>query len=190
MRLIKGYALLLWIMGWIRRGLSAMEIILKPIGFVRHGFSDEEVKNSVSGVPGYIEVLPEYAEGLLNLEGFSHIFVIAYLHKTREDDRRVLRVKHRRLQRFGVNIDDLPEVGVFATDSPHRPNPLALSILRVRSVEGNRIHVDNLDLFDGTPVLDIKPYDRGRVVQDVKEPWWAEELEKRIRGKLGLNLTP
>ncbi|MGC9181521.1 tRNA (N6-threonylcarbamoyladenosine(37)-N6)-methyltransferase TrmO [Thermogladius sp.] len=171
-------------------GVSCTGICLRPIGFVRHGFSDEVVRKSVEGVPGYIEVLPEYADGLLNLEGFSHIIVIAFLHKTSEDNRRVLRVKHRRLCRLGIDIEDLPEVGVFATDSPHRPNPIALSILRVRGIEGRRIHVENLDLFDGTPVLDIKPYDRGRVVQDLKLPWWAEELERRIRERLGKTITP
>ncbi|WP_440058974.1 tRNA (N6-threonylcarbamoyladenosine(37)-N6)-methyltransferase TrmO [Thermogladius sp. 4427co] len=162
-----------------------MEYCFKPIGFVRHGFSDEQVKESPGGVPGYIEVVPEYAEGLLNLEGFSHIIVVSVLHKVGEAERRVLRVRHRRLKRFGIPIDDLPEVGVFATDSPHRPNPIAISILKVNRIEGNRVYVENLDLFDGTPVLDIKPYDRGRLVEDIKLPWWAEELERRIREKLG-----
>lgn len=71
-----------------------MKIILIPIGYVRHNYSDVEVKSSWRGVEGYIEVLPEYKEGLLHLEGFSHIIVVAYMHKVSEVERRVLRVRH------------------------------------------------------------------------------------------------
>ena len=105
---------------------------------------------------GFVEVLPDYTDGLAGLEGFSHIIVIAYLDRVLETQRRVLRVRPRRLSRLGISLEELPELGVFATDSPHRPNPLALSILRFKSIEGNKLRVGGIDLFDGTPVLDIK----------------------------------
>jgi len=164
-------------------------IALKPIGYIRHGYSDEEVKSSWRGVEGFVEVLPEYAEGLAGLEGFSHIIVIAYLDRVSEPQRRVLRVRPRRLSRLGIPLEELPEVGVFATDSPHRPNPLALSILRLKSIEGNKLRVEGIDLFDGTPVLDIKPYDAGRVVRDFKVPEWLEKLQQRVRKSLGGDIT-
>lgn len=157
------------------------EYCFRPIGYVRTKYSDEEVKASFEGVDGYIEVLEEYAEGLRGLEGFSHIIVIAYLHKTTEEQRRVLVVRPRRLVRLGARLEDLPEVGVFATDSPHRPNPIALSILRLISISGRTLEVRNLDLFDGTPVLDIKPYTMSRRIEVPEYPEWYTELIKRFR---------
>ncbi|MEM4488394.1 MAG: tRNA (N6-threonylcarbamoyladenosine(37)-N6)-methyltransferase TrmO [Desulfurococcaceae archaeon] len=160
-----------------------MEICFKPIGFVKHTYSDEEVKSYPRGVSGYIEILPEYVAGISDLEGFSHIILITYLHKVGEEQRRVLKVKHRRLLKMGIDINDLPEVGVFSTDSPHRPNTIGLSIVRVVKVEGCKIFVDGIDVFDGTPVLDIKPYDYGRLITEIKVPRWAEEIHKRLKEK-------
>jgi len=165
--------------------VAASHIILKPIGVVKHTYSDEEVKSSWSGVDGVIEVFEEYTAGLEGIEGFSHIIVIAYLHKVSEDQRRVLKIKHRRLERFGVDISDIPEVGVFASDSPHRPNPIALSIVELVKRSGNELYVKGLDLFNGTPVLDIKPYDSTRVVTQIREPEWFVKLRRRVEEKLG-----
>ena len=95
-----------------------MEIVMKPIGFIRHGYSDEEVKSSWRGVDGFVEILPEYIDGLLHLDGFSHIILIAYMHRVSDEERRVLKVRHRRLRRFGVEIDDLPEVGFLQLTAP------------------------------------------------------------------------
>lgn len=160
-------------------------IDLKPIGVIHTNASIEEIKNSYFGVEGVIEIFPEYEEGLEGIEGFSHIIVVAYLHKVTNENRKVLKVRHRRLRRFGVNIDDLPLVGVFCTDSPHRPNPIALSILELVERNERFLKVKGLDLYDGTPVLDIKAYTPDRCVEDVRVPWWVRELEKRIRKVLG-----
>ncbi|HEU97746.1 MAG TPA: tRNA (N6-threonylcarbamoyladenosine(37)-N6)-methyltransferase TrmO [Fervidicoccus fontis] len=156
-----------------------------PIGYVRHGISDEKLRDTLEGVEGYIEILPEYAEGLSNLEGFSHIIVISYLYKVTEEQRKVLKIRHRRLARMGIEIGDIPEIGVFASDSPHRPNPIALSIVRLLSVDGTKLKVMGIDVSDGTPVLDIKPYDYGRQIKNISVPWWAELLEKRLKEKFG-----
>ena len=161
------------------------EIALKPIGYVRVDADDETIKNTYEGVPGIIEIKPEYKEGLEGLEGFSHIIVIAYLHKTLPEHRKVLKVRPRRMRRFGIKIDDLPEIGVFASDSPHRPNPIALSIVELVGIRDNKIYVKGLDLFDGTPVLDIKPYSRDRCIEDARVPEWNIILEKRILEKFG-----
>jgi tRNA-Thr(GGU) m(6)t(6)A37 methyltransferase TsaA len=162
-----------------------LEIILRPIGYIKHDYSDEEVKSSWRGVEGYIEILPEYSDGLLHLEGFSHIIVVAYMHKVSEVEKRVLRVRHRRLTRLGIRIDDLPEVGVFATDSPHRPNPIAITIVKLLSIEGRRLRVTGLDLYNETPVLDIKPYDHSRVVKDFTVPWWTRIIMERVKERFG-----
>jgi len=163
-----------------------VEIKLRPIGIVRHSYSDDYIRSIIGGVEGVIEVYPEYADGLAGLEGFSHLIIIAYLDRVGEKERRTLRVKHRRLARLGVSIDDLPEVGVFATDSPHRPNPIALSIVKLVAIEQNKLRVTGLDLFNGTPVLDIKPYEPSRAIKEIQTPWWYRELERRAKEKLGL----
>lgn len=160
-----------------------MEISFKPIGYVRTSHSDEEVKSSWQGVEGYIEILGEYVEGLRGLEGFSHIIVLAYMHKVPENARKTLVVKPRRLIKLGFTLEELPEVGVFATDSPHRPNPIALSVLEVVKIEGNKVYVKRLDLFNGTPVLDIKPYTPERSVEvgELRLPEWYRKIRERVK---------
>lgn len=161
----------------------------KPIGYVKTPLSDEEVKNAwPDGVEGYVEVLEEYADGLRGLEGFSHIILVAYLHKVPEEARRTLKVKPRRLVRYGFKLEELPEVGVFATDSPHRPNPIAVSIVELVSIQGSRVYVKGLDLYDGTPVLDIRPYTPDRIIDTTKLKLakWYSELYEKAR-KLGLH---
>ncbi|MEM0297422.1 MAG: tRNA (N6-threonylcarbamoyladenosine(37)-N6)-methyltransferase TrmO [Zestosphaera sp.] len=164
-----------------------MEIILRPVGVVRIQYADEEVRNSDDGVPGVIEVYDEFKGGLDGIEGFSHLIVIAYLHKVSEEQKKVLRVRPRRLLKHGFRLDELPEVGVFCTDSPHRPSPIALTVVRLIKRESRLLYVENLDLFDGTPVLDIKPYTPGRCVEagELKLPEWLSRLYEEIRVRGG-----
>jgi tRNA-Thr(GGU) m(6)t(6)A37 methyltransferase TsaA len=93
-----------------------------------------------------VEVEPEFAEGLADVEGFSHLILVAHLHLAPGWAPRVMPF-----------LDDRPR-GVFATRSPRRPNPLGLSLVRLERVEGARLHILDIDLLDGTPLLDIKPY--------------------------------
>lgn len=159
-----------------------MNICFKPIGYVRTQYSDEEIRKSINGVEGYVEILEEYEQGLLGLKEYSHIIVIAYLHKTPEHARKTLIVRPRRLLLMGFDIQNVPEVGVFACESPHRPNPIAISILKVTSVLGNKIYVKGLDLFNGTPVLDIKPYTPSRCIDraELKTPKWYAVLQENL----------
>lgn len=156
-------------------------ICLEPIGFVRTEYHDDVVRSSISGVKGYIEVIPRYGEALKGLEGFSHIIVVAYLHKIGESGGLRLRVRPRRWAKLGIPEEEIPEVGVFSTDSPYRPNPIAISILKLIEIKDLKLYVDNLDLFDGTPVLDIKPYTFSRRIDDIRVPQWYEELFNKIR---------
>lgn len=161
------------------------KICLKPIGIVHTQYTDEDIKNSWEGVDGVVEIFEEFSTGLEGIEGFSHIILLAFLHKTSEEQRKVLKVRHRRLLRFGIRIDDIPEVGVFCTDSPHRPNPIALTIVRLKRREGRYLYVSGLDLFNGTPVLDIKPYTPDRVIKELEVPNWYKILEHRVLEKFG-----
>ncbi|QOR95044.1 tRNA (N6-threonylcarbamoyladenosine(37)-N6)-methyltransferase TrmO [Thermosphaera chiliense] len=168
--------------------MAEFRIEVKPIGVVHVEAGDEEVKKSVNGVPGVVEIFPEYEQGLKGLEGFSHIILVTFLHKTSDRDRETLLVKPRRLVKYGFTLEELPLIGVFATDSPHRPNPIGVSIVELARVEGRFLHVKGLDVFNGTPVLDLKPYTPGRVVREVRLPeWYASLLEKARRVEPGLS---
>jgi len=170
--------------------MKQREIKLVPIGIVRVRENEEEVRSAKKGVTGVIEVFDEYAKGLLGMEGFSHIIVISYLDRISEDDRNTILVKPRRYIRLGVDPGIIPTVGVFCTDSPHRPNPIALSIVRLIKVEDRKLHVSGLDLFDGTPVLDIKPYTESRVFKDLAYPGWYSDLLRIINEKVGKTIEP
>ena len=98
------------------------------------------------GCTGEIHLLPEFSEGLLDIEGFSHLMVFYHLHKSAGP-----------LLSATPFLDTKPH-GVFATRIPRRPNPLGFSVVRLLSREGAVLHISNVDILDGTPVLDIKPY--------------------------------
>jgi tRNA-Thr(GGU) m(6)t(6)A37 methyltransferase TsaA len=98
------------------------------------------------GVAGRVEVFPEFSEGLADVAGFSHIYLLYHFHMVAEARLRV------------VPFLDAERRGVFATRAPARPNPLGLSVVRLREVRGDILLVENIDVLDGTPLLDIKPY--------------------------------
>ncbi|PUA31321.1 MAG: tRNA (N6-threonylcarbamoyladenosine(37)-N6)-methyltransferase TrmO [Candidatus Terraquivivens tikiterensis] len=161
-----------------------MHFSVKPIGLVHVNLSDEEVKAKwLEGVEGVIEIYEDYAHGLEGIDGFSHLIIIAYLHKSLEEQRRVLKVKPKCLKLLGVDITRLPEVGVFSTDSPHRPNPLALTIVELVEREGRYLKVKHLDLFNGTPILDIKPYTPSRRIDRIKLPLWYQKILEEVKAK-------
>ncbi len=138
--------------------MSSVEVTFRSIGVVRTHASDDEIREASCELEASVEVFPEYQEGLDGIEGFSHIFVLTYLHKLRPEQVGALKVRPRRLLRRGFKLEDLPLVGVFAIDSPTRPNPIGLSLVKLNRREKGKLVVQGLDCFDGTPVLDIKPY--------------------------------
>jgi tRNA-Thr(GGU) m(6)t(6)A37 methyltransferase TsaA len=100
----------------------------------------------------WIEIFEPYADALLGLEDFSHILVLFWFHENDTADRRnTLRVHPRKDERN-------PLTGVFGTHSPRRPNLIGLTRCKVKSIEGRRIHIEDIDAFDETPVIDIKCY--------------------------------
>jgi tRNA (adenine37-N6)-methyltransferase len=155
-------------------------IVLKPIGVVHRGASDDEVRQEARGLDSVIEVYPEYQDALDGLEGYSHLYVIGYFHKLRPEQVGLLKVRPKRLTRYGLRVEELPLVGNFALDSPTRPNPIGLSLVRLLGIqEARKLLVRDLDYFDGTPVLDIKPYQAGYRVEEYRLPRWATELTSK-----------
>lgn len=153
---------------------SSLLVELKIIGYVRVDADDEYVRSHAGTVVGSIEILPEYEEALNGLEEYSHIFIISILHKIPPEGRTVLKVRPRRLLRIGFREREVPLVGVFASDSPARPNPIGLTLVRLLKREGRVLRVEGLDLFDGTPLVDIKPYKPDYRVEEYNCPDWAK----------------
>lgn len=130
---------------------------LKPIGVVR--------KN---GEKTNIEIFAEFADGLLGLEGFSHIYVLYWFHQNdTSENRKTLRVHPRKDPRN-------PLTGVFATHSPVRPNLIALSLCKIVAIRENLVEIEEIDALDGSPVIDIKCFIPGSPGQpDVRVPDWV-----------------
>jgi tRNA-Thr(GGU) m(6)t(6)A37 methyltransferase TsaA len=127
-----------------------------------------------------VEIFPEFHDALAGLEGFSHVFVLSYFNQLRPEQIGPLKVKPRRLLSKGFRLEELPLVGVFAIDSPTRPNPIGLSLVELVKVEGGNLTVRGLDCFDGTLVLDIKPYTAQHRADQYKLADWYEDLRAKV----------
>jgi len=125
-------------------------ILIHPIGIIHTPHTD--VKNmpiqpiAAEGIRGYIEVLPEYVDGLKDMEGFSHITLLYRFHKISSYELQV------------VPFMDTEKRGIFSCKAPKRPNAIGLSTVRLLGVEGNIVHIEQVDMLDGTPLIDIKPF--------------------------------
>jgi tRNA-Thr(GGU) m(6)t(6)A37 methyltransferase TsaA len=125
-------------------------ICYTPIGVVRSPFTTREAMpiqpSGARGVSGSIELKEKFVEGLKDLEGFSHLYLLYHFHQSRG---------------FSLTVtpflDKTPR-GLFATRAPKRPNPIGLSVVRLDRIEGSVIHILDVDVLDGTPLLDLKPY--------------------------------
>jgi tRNA-Thr(GGU) m(6)t(6)A37 methyltransferase TsaA len=125
-------------------------IIYRPIGAMHSPFKeprDAPIQSACAGdIEGTVEIFPEYSEGLADLEGFSHIILLYHFHLSKGCSLKVKPYLDSELR------------GVFATRAPARPNPIGMSIARLVKVDGSRLHIRDVDILDGTPLLDIKPY--------------------------------
>ena len=139
------------------------------------------IREGGKGIESTVEIYPEFQEALEGIDGFSHIFILGYFHKLRPEQKGPLEVKPRRFLRRGFKLEELPLLGVFALDSPTRPNPIGLGLARLAKREGNKLLVTGLDYFDGTPVLDIKPYGPDHRVDDFTLPEWRLKLMSKAR---------
>jgi tRNA-Thr(GGU) m(6)t(6)A37 methyltransferase TsaA len=145
----------------------------RPIGFVSSPYKDTSeipkglgVKHEADGV---LKILPEFEPGLTDVEGFSHLFVIWEFDRSGG------------FELLGTPpFDDRPH-GVFATRSPRRPNPIGLTVVELRRRDGVELHVRGVDMLDGTPILDIKPYMSSIPSEKLRRGWLAEAEARRKR---------
>jgi tRNA-Thr(GGU) m(6)t(6)A37 methyltransferase TsaA len=152
-----------------------MEITFRPIGIIHTKGSDAEVREA-GDREGELEIYPAFADGLEGIDGYSHLFVIVYFDRLRPEQIGPLKVKPRGLLRRGFKLEELPLLGVFALDSPTRPNPIGLTLVRFLRRETNRLLVEGLDFFDGTPILDIKGYQPNYRADEFTVPDWFRRL--------------
>jgi len=145
-----------------------------PIGTIHSPFtipSDVPIQPiGASGIEGTIDILPSFAEGLEDVDGFSHVFLLYHLHQVRGSSLTV--------RPF---LDDKPH-GVFATRAPTRPNPIGLSLVRLLRRVGAVLWVSDIDVVDGTPLLDIKPYVPEFDARETTRIGWLEGKTHRARG--------
>lgn len=143
------------------------EIRYEPIGVIHSSNEQPEgtpiQPRAAEGTKGEVEVYKEYVDGLKDLDGFSHIILIYHFHKSGDSP---LRVKP---------YMDKEEHGVFAMRGPSRPNPIGISTVKLKEIDENRLVVENIDIVDGTPLLDIKPYVPQFDRFDVESYGWLEE---------------
>ena len=152
------------------------EIKYRPIGVIRSPFKEPEgtpiQPAGATGVAGIVEVFPEYVEGLKDIDGFSHIILLYHFHLSKGAS---LRVKP---------FMDNCEHGIFAIRGPSRPNPIGLSVVRLVRVEAGILHVQDVDIVDGTPLLDIKPYVPQFDIRKVERiGWLAQKVHKVSRSR-------
>jgi len=153
-----------------------MAVIFEPIGIIHSPYTKLHnmpiQPSSASGVKGQVEIYKKYLPALSDLEGFSHIYLLYHFHLTKSVQLKVIPF-----------LDD-QERGLFATRAPKRPNPIGLSVVKLIHVEENILYVENIDVIDGTPLLDIKPYVREmEAVKDLRIGW-LEKYKSKISSRL------
>jgi tRNA-Thr(GGU) m(6)t(6)A37 methyltransferase TsaA len=150
------------------------EFRMKAIGYIRSPYKEsKEIPKGLGAqhtAEGMLEVLPGFAEGLKDIDGFSHLLVIWIFHKSEG------------FELVGIPPSDHTPHGVFATRSPRRPNPIGISTVELLRHEGAFLHLRGVDMLDGTPVLDIKPY-TSSIPEETLRRGWLAEAEQRANDK-------
>jgi len=146
-------------------------IVYRPIGVIHSPFLRPEgvpiQPRAAKGIQGWIEIHNDYSGGLLHLEGFSHIVLLYHFHLSSGFDLETMPF-----------LDNVPR-GVFATRAPRRPNAIGLSAVKLLSIKGNILEIENVDIVDGTPLLDIKPYNPDfDAITEAAVGWYAGKGER------------
>jgi len=143
---------------------------MKPIGYIRSSYTEtSQVPKGLGAVhtmEGILQILPEYAEGLKDIEGFSHLMILWVFHEAKG------------YELVGKTPADEHPHGVFATRSPKRPNAIGLTNVELVRRDGASLYLRGIDMLDGTPVLDIKPYTSSIPLEQLRRGW-LEEAEKK-----------
>ncbi|HEX7808660.1 MAG TPA: tRNA (N6-threonylcarbamoyladenosine(37)-N6)-methyltransferase TrmO [Thermoanaerobaculia bacterium] len=147
-----------------------MDINMRPIGFVRSGYMEKTqipkgpyAKHDADGV---LEILPELEQGLTDIDGFSHLYVIWAFDRSDGFDL------------MANPPSDTEAHGVFATRAPRRPNPIGLTIVELLGRDGHRLHVRGIDMLDNTPILDIKPYLSNIAEESLRTGWFGAAMAR------------
>jgi len=150
-------------------------IELSPIGQIKTPFKEKKdmpiQPTGAKGIKAEIEIYQEYTEGLKDLDGFSHIVLIYHFHQSEGFDLTVVPF-----------MDDKPH-GVLSTRAPRRPNPIGMSVVKLNKIEGNILHIENIDVLDGTPILDIKPFIPDVDSPEVSKLGWLEGRSDKMADK-------
>jgi tRNA-Thr(GGU) m(6)t(6)A37 methyltransferase TsaA len=140
--------------------------VMRPVGYIRSSYSDTcqvpkglGTKHTAEGV---LEVLPEFAAGLQDIEGFSHLIIVWVFHLSEG------------CELVGKCPADVYSHGLFATHSPRRPNPIGITVVELVRRDGALLHLRGIDMLNGTPVLDIKPYTSSIPREQLRRGWLAE----------------
>jgi tRNA (adenine37-N6)-methyltransferase len=153
--------------------MEEITIAYHPIGIIHTPFRTiEDMPIQPSGaisVPGKAEIYPQFAEGLSDLEGFSHIILLYHFHKVSD------------YLLMATPFLDSRKRGIFATRAPKRPNPVGLSAVRLIKIEGTVLHLENVDMLDQTPLLDIKPFVPEFDCPDAERIGWLEQHKERSK---------
>lgn len=151
------------------------EIVYTPIGVIHTPFTDTAgvpiQPRAAKGIKGSIEILPEYTEGLQDLAGFSHIILLYHLHLSKGYSLKVTPFLDNTLR------------GLFATRAPKRPNPIGLSVVKLITIKGSTLIIEEIDVVDGTPLLDIKPYVPEFDKQKTFRIGWLTKRVKDLKNK-------
>jgi len=149
-----------------------MRIVFQPIGVIHSPFTEPKgmpiQAAGAAGISGTAEVFEEFHPGLKDLEGFSHIILLYHFHRSQGYSLQI------------VPFMDSQVRGLFATRAPKRPNPIGLSVVRLHRIEGGVLHIENVDVLDGTPLLDIKPYVPEFDAQAEVRAGWLEEARRNV----------
>jgi len=150
-----------------------MSITITPIGTIETPFNDLKgmpiQPSGAAKIQGTITMDKEYEQGLSDLEGFSHIILLYHFHQSKGYN---LMVK--------PFLDDQKR-GLFSTRAPRRPNPIGLSIVKLIKREGNKLTIEGIDVVNGTPLIDIKPYVPGFDAREVTAIGWLEKTHKNAK---------
>jgi tRNA-Thr(GGU) m(6)t(6)A37 methyltransferase TsaA len=149
-----------------------MKIVFQPIGVIHSPFTEPQgmpiQPAGAAGIMGTAEVFEEFHPGLKDLDGFSHIILLYHFHRSQGYSLQI------------VPFMDSQVRGLFATRAPKRPNPIGLSVVRLHRIEGGVLHIENVDVLDGTPLLDIKPYVPEFDAQAEVRAGWLEEARRNV----------
>ena len=146
----------------------------QAIGYVHSPYKDtQQVPKGLGAkheAEGTLEILPNFEAGLIDIEGFSHLIVLWCFDRSSG------------FELLGTPPSDNRPHGVFATRSPRRPNPIALTVVELLNREGARLHVRGIDMLDGTPILDLKPYLSNVPEEKLRRGWLAEAEARKSSG--------